>query len=135
MLGIDTNVLVRYIMQDDPTQSRLATHFIEKESAEDNPIFITALILCELVWVLESAYEYSKKDIIKVIESILKTRQFHIHESDILWQTLRSYQKDGADFADNYIGILNLHNKCVFTATFDKKASRLSHFKLLGASV
>src|SRR5437016_6247311 len=129
MRGIDTNVLVRYIVQDDPVQSAKATNFIENKDAEE--ILISGIILCEMVWVLESAYTYSRVSIIKVIEQILKTRQFFLHEPDILWQSWQSYKNDGADFADHYIAHLNHNNHCEYTATFDKKAGRLKYCKLL----
>jgi len=131
MKGIDTNVLVRYIAQDDPTQSLKATHFIEKEYSEDSSLFIHGMLLCELVWVLESAYDYSRQDIAKVLEQVLKTRQFHLHEPDILWQSLSGYKNHGADFADHYIAHLNKSNGCEYTVTFDKKAAKAPCFKLL----
>jgi predicted nucleic-acid-binding protein len=129
MKGIDTNVLARYIVQDDPTQSLLATHFIEKEATKDGAIFITGIILCELVWVLETAYAYAKQDVGMVLEKILKTSQFFIYQSEILWQSLRNYQKDSMDFADSYIAHLNAAHDCEYTVSFDKKATRLSLFK------
>jgi predicted nucleic-acid-binding protein len=131
MIGIDTNVLVRYLVQDDPEQSQQATRFIETECSIQKPAFINGIVLCELVWVLETVYAYPKQSIAKVIEKILRTRQFFIYQSEILWQTLRGYQRDGADFADHYIAILNAHNGCDYTATFDKKASRLKYFEAL----
>lgn len=132
MKGIDTNVLVRYIVQDDQKQSQQATRFIENECSEESPVFINGIVLCELVWVLETAYEYPRASIAIVIEQILKTRQFHIHEADILWPSLRGYKNDGADFADNFIAYLNAKKGCEFTVTFDKRAARLNHFKQLG---
>lgn len=129
MKGIDTNVLIRYLVQDDKEQSQLATQFIENEPL----IFINGMVLCELVWVLETAYEYNKKEIIPVIEQILRTRQFHIHESDLLWQAWRGYKHDGADFADHYIGSLNTHHGCECTLTFDKKAAQLKYFKAVSS--
>ena len=131
MIGIDTNVLVRYILQDDKKQSQQSTRFIESHCSDEEPAFINGVTICELVWVLESAYDYSRRDIAKVIECILGIRQFHIHQPEILWQALHGYQKDGADFADNYIGYLNYANHCQHTITFDKKAAKLTHFKLL----
>lgn len=130
MKGIDTNVLVRYIVQDDPVQSAQASQFIESDDSEES-IYINGIVLCELVWVLESAYGYPRKSIAKVIEQILKTRQFRIHEPDILWQSLSGYKNDGADFADHYISHLNHINGCEYTVTFDKKAAKLKYFKLV----
>ena len=132
MRGIDTNVLVRYIVQDDPEQSRQATHFIERTcSGEESSIFITGIVLCELVWVLETSYEYPKESIIPVLEKILKTRQFCIYQSEILWNCFHDYQQINIDFADSYIAHLNASNSCEYTVTFDKKASRLKQFKQL----
>lgn len=131
MKGIDTNVLVRYILQDDFKQSKIATDFIELKCSENNPGVINGIVICELIWVLETGYEYERKDIAKVIESTLKTRQFQITESEILWQSLHSYIHSSADFADHYIAYLNAKNNCQYTVTFDKKAARSEHFKLL----
>lgn len=131
MRGIDTNVLVRYIVQDDPLQSACATHFIEDDISAESAFSINGIVICELVWVLETAYGYPRASIAKVIEQILKTKQFHIAEPDILWQSLSGYKNEGADFADHYISHLNHSNGCEYTATFDKKAARLKHFQLL----
>ena len=131
MKGLDTNVLVRYIVQDDPEQSKLATQFIEHECTPESPAFINSVVICELVWVLESAYEYPRQDISKVIEQILRTREFHIHEPELLWQSLWGYKHKGADFADHFIASINVHHGCKFTATFDKKAARVEHFRQL----
>ena len=132
MKGIDTNVLVRYIVQDDPIQSKQANQFIKKNTmAEENLIFIPAIVLCELAWVLESCYSYQKQDIINVLEKILKTQQFCIEPLEVLWKALRDYQKLNIDFADSYIAHINSSHQCEYTATFDKKAARLKYFKQL----
>lgn len=131
MKGIDTNVLVRYIVQDDPEQSKLATQFIERECTAESPGFINGVVFCELVWVLESAYEYARQDIARVIEQILRTREFHIHEPELIWQSLWGYQKKGADFADHFIASMNAQNDCKYTATFDRKAAKAEHFRQL----
>lgn len=131
MKGIDTNILVRYIIQDDQKQSALATHLLEKNCTIDEPAYINKIVLCELVWVLETAYGYARQDIAKVIEKILMIRQFQIDDPEIAWQSLRGYANEGADFADNYIGYINYSKGCSKTFTFDKKAARLHTFSLL----
>lgn len=131
MIGIDTNVLVRYIVQDDPKQSQKANHFIESARAAERPIFINGIVLCELVWVLETAYNYPKQAIVNVLEKILRTRQFSIHQPEIIWQALSSYHHAGADFADHYIARLNAYLECEHTVTFDKKAAKIKYFKHL----
>jgi len=129
MKGIDTNVLVRYIVQDDLKQSRQASHFMENECTPESPAFINSIVVCEMVWVLESAYNYSRENIAKVIEQVLRTREFQIQEPEMLWQSLWGYKHTGADFADHYIASVNAHYGCEYTVTFDKKASKLKHFK------
>ncbi len=131
MQGVDTNVLVRYLVQDDPVQSAKAAQLIEQEDSEEVSFFINAIVLCELVWVLESAYDYPRSLIVKVLEQILKTKQFHIHEPDLLWRALSGYKNNGADFADHYIASLNHSHGCDNTVTFDKKAAKIDDFKLL----
>jgi predicted nucleic-acid-binding protein len=131
MIGIDTNILVRYIVQDDPKQSNKATHFIESHCSLATPGFINSIVLCELVWVLESAYEYAREDIAKVIEMILRTRQFHIQEPELMWRSLQGYREKTVDFSDHYITHANVLHGCEYTITFDKKAARLDHAQLL----
>ncbi len=131
MKGIDTNVLVRYLVQDDPVQSKQAIRFIEEECTTETPGFINEVVFCELVWVLESAYGYERALIVKVLEKILTTRQFEIHNPEIIWQALHGYKNKTADFADHYITHLNAKQGCDYTFTFDKKASKLEHFELL----
>jgi predicted nucleic-acid-binding protein len=125
MKGVDTNVLVRYLVQDDKVQTQKAIFFLEQECNQKSPAFITGIVLCELVWVLESAYEYHREQIAEVLEHILRTRQFHIHDPEILWRALRGYKETQADFSDHYIICLNHANGCHETVTFDKKAGRL----------
>lgn len=131
MLGMDTNVLVRYIVQDDPLQSLAASKFIETACKEDNPIFISGIVLCELVWVLEGAYEYPKNNVADVLEKILRTKEFFILQPEVLWNAFHDYKKMNVDFSDSYIAHLNAASECEYTVTFDKKASRLAMFKLL----
>jgi len=82
MTGIDTNVLVRYLVQDDAEQARKATHFISNECASDNPGLINRIVLCELVWVLESSYGYPRAQVAFTLEKILRTTQFKVEDHD-----------------------------------------------------
>ena len=131
MIGLDTNVLVRYLVQDDPGQSRKATQVIAKQCTRDDPGFINRIVLCELVWVLESAYGYSKDAIVPVLEKLLRTSQLKIEDTQAAWTAFRSYQKGKADFADCLLGTTNRFNGCHETVTFDHAASKLEDFRLL----
>ena len=131
MIGIDTNVLVRHLVQDDPRQSRVATQIITKECTRESPGCINRIVLCELVWVLESAYGYSKATIINVIDKLLRTSQFRIEDAQSVWISFRMYQQGKADFADCLLGTTNQLNGCDVTVTFDQAASKLDGFELL----
>jgi len=130
MLGIDTNVLVRYFVQDDKVQAKLVDSFFSKTLKHPDSCFINRIVLCELVWVLESAYSYKKDVIADVLEKILITREFQIEDADMIWDALEGY-RDGHDFADYLLGAINQMNGCINTITFDKKASKQRYFELL----
>lgn len=91
MKGLDTNVLIRHLIQDDPAQFRLATHFITTECSREDPCYINRIVLCETVWVLESAYGYAREDIAGVLERIIRTYQFRIEDVQADWTALRLY--------------------------------------------
>jgi predicted nucleic-acid-binding protein len=124
--GIDTNVLIRYLVQDDPEQARRATRFIAQCSADD-PCLVNRIVLCELVWVLESAYGYRREALARLLESILRTAELKVEDHDDAWAALREYQ-GGADFADALIAAGNLRLGCDQTATFDRQAGRRAGF-------
>jgi predicted nucleic-acid-binding protein len=131
MIGLDTHVLVRHLVQDDPRQSRKATQVITKQCRRDDPGFINRVVLCELVWVLESAYGYSKDTIVPVLEKLLRTSQLKIEDVQAAWTAFRMYQKGKADFADCLLGATNRIGGCEWTVTFDQPASKLEGFQLL----
>jgi predicted nucleic-acid-binding protein len=130
MTGIDTNVLVRYIVQDDPSQSQSSSTFIE--SLSDNSTgMIDLIVLIELVWVLSRAYGYDKKSIGQVIEQIMVTDCFYIEFSEVAWSALRAYKEGSADFSDYCIGLMNRRNGVSKTVTFYRKAAKHELFTLL----
>ena len=131
MIGLDTNVLVRHLVQDDPGQSRKATQAITKRCTRDDPGFINRVVLCELVWVLESAYGYPKDTIVDVLEKLLRTSQLKVEDAQSAWTAFRMYQKGKADYADCLLGATNRIAGCDSTVTFDHAASKLEGFQLL----
>jgi len=130
MTGIDTNVLVRYLVQDDPEQAKKAARFVTNECSPEDPGLINRIVLCELVWVLESAYGYAREQVSLALEKILRTTQFTIEDHQEAWSSFRQYQ-EGADFADSFIAFVNRRHGCERTATFDRKAARHLGFALL----
>ena len=135
MIGIDTNVLVRYITQDDELQSGIATEFIENYCSNGNKIFVNHIVICELVWVLQKCYKLSKPKTINVVEHILQISQFNIENVQIIWQALADYKKGPADFADYVVGRTNTFNNCDETVTFDQKVSKSKGFALLSTNI
>lgn len=131
MKGLDTNILVRYFVQDDPLQGEKATQFIEKAVAEGEICFINNIVLCELVWVLESAYGYSKEEIADLMEKILRTSMFNFESKDAAWWSLREYKKSKADFSDCLISRQNKNYGCSKTVSFDKGVKRVDGFVIL----
>lgn len=131
MIGLDTNVLVRHLVQDDPGQSRKATQVITKQCTRDDPGFINRIVLCELVWVLESAYGYSKDTVVAVLEKLLRTSQLKIEDVQAAWTAFRVYQKGKADFADCLMGTTNRLGGCEATVTFDQGAGKLEGFRVI----
>lgn len=130
MKGIDTNVLVRYLIQDDPEQAARAARFIATECSVDDPCLVNRVVLCELVWVLESAYGYPRVRVAVVLERILRTAQLTVEDSRDAWAALLQY-RHGADFSDALIAICNLRLGCEHTVTFDRKASHRAGFVAL----
>lgn len=124
MIGLDTNVLVRYIVQDDPAQAARAGALIERSCTTEEPGRIDAVVLCELVWVLEGAYGYGRDIIARVLRQLLSTAELTVDSPHLAWPALRAYERDGADFADYLIGARNRESGCTTTYTFDKRAAK-----------
>ena len=125
MIGIDTNVLVRYIAQDDPAQSRRATALIERECSESDPGFVGLVVLAELVWVAETCYSASREEQRQIVRRVLETRQLIVQESETVWQALRLFEQGKADFADCLVERTAASAGCMRTVTFDKAAARI----------
>jgi predicted nucleic-acid-binding protein len=121
MTGLDTNVVVRYIMQDDARQSPLATQLIESMSVE-TPGFITLVSVIELVWVFESVYQLNKHQVVQALEGVLSTKELVVERAEIVWKAVRLFQAGPADFADCLIERSATAAGCVRTMTFDREA-------------
>ena len=131
MKAVDTNVLVRYLVQDDPRQGKRAADFIEAAGTGEEQILIGNIVLCEMVWVLESAYGYSKPEIADAIEKILQAGAFRFESKDIVRAALGDYRASKADFADCLIGKIHQALGCETTVTFDSALRKLQTFQLL----
>jgi predicted nucleic-acid-binding protein len=130
MIGLDTNVLVRYIMQDDPEQSPKAAELIESLTSE-NPGYITMVSVVELYWVLTSAYELSGKQVAQALDALLHTKQLLVERADQVMRALRVFGEGRADFADCLIERSAFGAGCERTMTFDIKASTYAGMTLI----
>ena len=124
MIGLDTNVLVRYIAQDDSIQSAKAEQFIEQECSPTSPGFIGLVTMVELVWVSETCYGASRQDVCDLLSRILSTKQLVVQEADVVWQALRLFENGPADFSDYLIERIAHENGCESVVTFDKIAAK-----------
>ena len=122
MIGLDTNILVRYITQDEPAQSAAATRLIESRITAENPGFVALITLIELVWVLGSCYQQSRQELTAVLRLLISTRQLLVERPDIAHQAIQRYESGNGDFSDAVICIINAEYGCDKTLTFDKKA-------------
>ena len=130
MIGLDTNVLVRYIAQDDQEQSPKATSLIESLTA-DNPAYIGLVSLTELVWVLTGCYSSSKEDLIAVLEGLLRTKGLQVENAETVWKAVRVFKGGSADFADCLIECAANRAGCDYTATFDRGAAKHCGMRLI----
>ena len=131
MIGLDTNLLLRYVVQDDAKQAALATQLIETTLDDDEPGWIASIVLCELVWVLEGPYDYARNAIAATLQRLFEIARFRVEEPAIAWRALDAY-KSGADFSDAMIALGNERDGCAYTATFDRAAAKLRQIRLLG---
>ena len=131
MIGIDTNVLVRYLAQDDPKQSAVATRFIEGSLSVEHPGFVSMITLCEIAWVLAESYGADRKHIREIVERLLATKQLVIERTELVWKALRAWEGVPADFSDALIGQIAIAHGSEKTVTFDRTAARLPGFELL----
>jgi predicted nucleic-acid-binding protein len=131
MKGIDTNVLARYLRDDDPDQSRRAARLVQRARNSGEPLFINHVVLCELVWILDSVYEHTKEEIVAMIESVLHTEQIRIEDAASVQAALEDCRKSKAGFADCLIGRRNVALGCETTITFDRNLRGAGTFQFM----
>lgn len=132
MTGLDTNIIVRYITQDDTIQSAQATNLIESLSAAQ-PGFVTLISIVELVWVLQGNYKTSRDEVALALETLLKIKEIIVQQAAVVWQALRVYASTKADFSDCLIERLAHASQCEITLTFDKGAAKHAGMRLITA--
>ena len=130
MIGLDTNVLIRYIAQDDPRQSALASKLIDGLT-KDNPGFITIVTVVELVWVLQSCYKSTKVEIANILNALIATKELIIENTETVIRATRIFSLSKADFSDCLIERSADKAGCEYSVTFDLGAIKHAGFKSL----
>jgi predicted nucleic-acid-binding protein len=130
MIGLDTNILVRYLAQDDPVQSPRATHIMERRLTEARPGFISLVTMTETVWVLDQIYGLSTDEIVTAVERILGADALLVQNEHEVFAAIVSFKTGAGSFPDALIGAIGEWAGCTTTLTFDKKATRMKAFQL-----
>ncbi len=131
MTGLDTNVLVRYLTEDDPIQSKRAADLITTVTTRGGKCYVSALVLCETAWVLRGAYDVSKADLLMTFDQILATTQFVVGDKDLVRRALEAFRNGRADFADYIISAIHEDAGCDRTVTFDRRLRGVRGWQIL----
>ena len=131
MIGLDANILIRHLVQDDPVQSPRASALIERRLSEANPGFVSIVAIAEIVWVLDRVYRFSSRDIAAAVERVLQTDVLVVESEQEVFTAMIALKDGRGSFADALIGALGAKAGCSRTLTFDRKALRLPDFEPL----
>lgn len=129
MIGLDTNLLVRYFAQDDPVQSPIATEVIERRLTYEEPGFVSTVAMAETVWVLNRAYRLSRQAIVAVVETMLRTEMLVVESEREVFLAITALHEGRGEFGDALIGALGTKAGCSRTLTFDRGTLRLPDFE------
>ncbi|HYO16514.1 MAG TPA: type II toxin-antitoxin system VapC family toxin [Thermoanaerobaculia bacterium] len=132
MTGIDTNVLLRHILEDEPEQTSVVNALIEKAENDREGLYVNTIVLCELIWTLRSAYRARRSEIVSVLEDLLASQVFEIQDRDLVQCALQDYRHGKADFSDYLLGWQNREAGCRETVSFDGGLKKATGFLVLG---
>jgi len=130
MIGLDTNVIIRYLTHDDAAQTAAAVKVMDSLNSE-SPGFLSLIVIAELVWVLKISYRFKKAEIEQVLDTLLQSKELVIERAEIVWQALRQFRASHAEFADCLIERSGHAAECQYTVTFDQNAASTAGMKLL----
>ena len=131
MLGLDTNVLVRFLVRDHEMQFQKAQRLIQREVGSGRPVFVSMLVLLEAEWVLRSRYQLEKSAMAATISAMLDTTGFQFEDEAATEEALYLWKDNAVEFADCLIGAHHRRQGCLATATLDAKAAKLPGFVLV----
>ncbi len=130
MIGLDTNVVVRYFTHDDPQQTTLARKLMASLSPESRG-FLSLVVIVELVWVLQGSYRFPKDEIVSALDTLLRSKELAVERADVAWQALRMFRVGRSEFADCLIERCAHEAGCERTMTFDRGAASTAGMQLL----
>jgi predicted nucleic-acid-binding protein len=131
MIGLDTNILVRYFTQDNPIQSAKATEILERRLTAKNPGFVSVVAIVETVWVLDRAYGLTAREIAAAIERLLQVEVLTIDNEQEVFTAMIALKHGRGSFADALIAELGVRAGCTRTLTFDQRSGRVPSFELV----
>lgn len=133
MIGLDTNVVVRYLAQDDRAQAAAATRLLEHDLTAQNPGYLSLVALVEVVWVMVAAYGADRQTVATAVEGLISAPHVRIQDAESVWLALLDFCEPGskADFSDALILRLGSRAGCSSTVTFDRRAAKHAGFELL----
>ena len=129
MIGLDTNVVLRYLLQDDPAQTRQANRIFDLQLSAANPGYLNLATVLEIVWVLRSVLGRTPIQIAAHLETILSRTTLEVQNAEHVYEAAFALKRGTGEFEDALIGALNAWAGCSSTVTFDRKAGRLPHFR------
>ena len=131
MIGLDTNIILRYLLQDEQKQTRQANHVIDGQLSNVNPGFISLVTVLEIVWVLRSLLKRTPIQIATHLEQLLAADSLEVQNDQQVFEAIFALRRGNGEFEDALIGALDAWAGCSMTLTFDRKAARLPHFRLV----
>jgi predicted nucleic-acid-binding protein len=130
MRGLDTNIIVRFLTADEPTQSEAARQLIETAETTGERLHVSTLVLAELVWVLRgSRYALPRNEVADAVGALLDASVFEIQDRDLVRSAATAFRDGPADFSDYLIGEYDRRAGCTSTLTFDRRLARTDGFE------
>ena len=131
MIGIDTNVLLRLLVRDDDEQVRVVERFMSTRFSKDDPGYVSRVVIAETAWVLKDVYGYERKQIAAAIRAVVNVSELQMESADEIHAAIADFERSSAGFTDCLLARTNSAAGCDHTVTFDRKAAKLTGFKLL----
>lgn len=129
MIGLDTNVLIRFLVEDDPRQAARVKQRFQTAIARRTPLYVPDIVLCETVWVLEDSYAFARGAISDTLEKLLAAGNLRFENAERAERALAAFRAGKGDFADYVIAEQAIAAGCETVLTFDKALLREPRFE------